>query len=86
MIDRDYTGEVKVLMTNSGVKDFNVKKGDRVAQMIVERIAVPEREVQSIEETSRGGAGFGSTGLNTALPTAAPAAVSPLQKGGEQRR
>lgn len=63
VIDPDYTGEVKVVLFNQGDKDFEIKKGDRIAQLVLERCETPVvREVQSIEETTRGSGGFGSTG------------------------
>lgn len=67
VIDADYRGEVKVLLINHGDTDFDVGIGDRVAQLIVERIEVC-RVVESLEElptTSRGTGGFGSTGLQS---------------------
>ena len=63
VIDPDYTGEIKVVLFNHGDKDFEVKKGDRVAQLILERCETPEvEEVGAVEETERGAGGFGSTG------------------------
>ena len=64
VVDRDYTGEVKVVLFNHGENDFEVKVGDRVAQLILERI-VEDAEVvvvESLEESARGAGGFGSTG------------------------
>ncbi|EDO14343.1 hypothetical protein Kpol_182p1 [Vanderwaltozyma polyspora DSM 70294] len=64
VVDRDYTGEVKVVLFNHSEKDFEVKKGDRVAQLILERI-VDDAEVvvvESLDESTRGAGGFGSTG------------------------
>ncbi|EMR82454.1 putative deoxyuridine 5 -triphosphate nucleotidohydrolase protein [Botrytis cinerea BcDW1] len=63
VIDADYRGQVKVLLFNHGEKDFEVKEGDRVAQLILERIYTPEvTEVLVLEESVRGEGGFGSTG------------------------
>ncbi|CZR50880.1 probable Deoxyuridine 5'-triphosphate nucleotidohydrolase [Phialocephala subalpina] len=63
VIDADYRGQVKVLLFNHGEKDFEVKEGDRVAQLVLERIYTPEvQEVQELEESVRGAGGFGSTG------------------------
>ncbi|ESZ98329.1 deoxyuridine 5'-triphosphate nucleotidohydrolase [Sclerotinia borealis F-4128] len=63
VIDSDYRGQVKVLLFNHGEKDFEVKEGDRVAQLILERIYTPEvTEVLVLEESVRGEGGFGSTG------------------------
>src|SRR5210317_1347089 len=64
VIDPDYTGEVKVVLFNHGTEDFEIKKGDRIAQLILERCETPMiKEVGLLEETLRGDGGFGSTGL-----------------------
>ena len=63
VIDPDYTGEVKVVLFNHGDKDFEIKKGDRIAQLILERCETPNvEEIGLMEETDRGAGGFGSTG------------------------
>lgn len=63
VIDADYRGEVKVLLFNHGEADFAVSKGDRVAQLVLERIYTPEVVVvEDLEESVRGAGGFGSTG------------------------
>ncbi|MBW0535395.1 hypothetical protein O181_075110 [Austropuccinia psidii MF-1] len=63
VIDEDYRGPVGVVLFNHGDQDFQVRKGDRVAQLIIEKILTPEvTEVQSLTETERGAGGFGSTG------------------------
>lgn len=62
-IDSDYRGEVKVLMVNLGSETVTLKRGERVAQMVVvavERVELEESE--NLSETSRGSGGFGSTG------------------------
>ncbi|KAI1401024.1 dUTP diphosphatase [Hypoxylon fuscum] len=65
VIDADYRGPVKVLLFNHGDADFQVQEGDRVAQLVVERIYTPDVvEVQELEESVRGAGGFGSTGTN----------------------
>ena len=65
VIDSDYRGEVKVLLFNHEDTDFNVKVGDRVAQLILERIATPEViAVDDLDESDRGAGGFGSTGVS----------------------
>ncbi|EIT73981.1 putative dUTPase [Aspergillus flavus] len=65
VIDADYRGEVKVLLFNHSEVDFPVKAGDRVAQLIIERIYTPEvMVVEELEESVRGAGGFGSTGTN----------------------
>ena len=63
-IDSDYRGEVKVILTNFGQKDFHLRRGERIAQMVVAeytRIAWEERK--NLDETTRGAGGFGHTGL-----------------------
>uniref|UniRef100_T1H5Z6 Deoxyuridine 5'-triphosphate nucleotidohydrolase n=1 Tax=Megaselia scalaris TaxID=36166 RepID=T1H5Z6_MEGSC len=64
VVDEDYRGNLGVVLFNHSDTDFEVKKGDRIAQLICERIFYPELvEEKSLEETERGEAGFGSTGL-----------------------
>lgn len=63
VIDPDYTGEIKVILFNHGEKDFEIKKGDRIAQLILERCETPPiEEISIVEDTDRGSDGFGSTG------------------------
>ncbi|KAF4170949.1 hypothetical protein CNMCM8927_006629 [Aspergillus lentulus] len=64
VIDADYRGEVKVLLFNFSDVDFTVKVGDRIAQLVLERIYTPDvMVVEELEESVRGAGGFGSTGL-----------------------
>jgi dUTP pyrophosphatase len=64
VIDPDYTGEVFVIVLNTSAAPFEVTQDMRIAQLILEAvIAPPVIEVDSLEETERGTAGFGSTGL-----------------------
>lgn len=64
VVDYDYRGNVGVILFNLSENDFAVKTGDRVAQLILERISTPEVvEVEDLEETERGAGGFGSTGV-----------------------
>ncbi|KAJ2933457.1 hypothetical protein H1R20_g3616, partial [Candolleomyces eurysporus] len=68
VIDADYRGVVFALLFNLSDKDFEVNEGDRIAQLIIERIYTPEvQEVQDLEETARGAGGFGSTGGHVLL-------------------
>jgi len=62
VIDEDYRGELKVLMSClQGL--YDVSRGDRIAQLILEKITTPELEiVTSLDDTDRGSGGFGSTG------------------------
>jgi dUTP pyrophosphatase len=63
-IDADYRGEIQVLLVNLSNSPFSLKRGDRVAQFVVTSVARAEwLEVEALEETSRGGGGFGSTGV-----------------------
>lgn len=65
VIDADYTGPVGVILFNFGESDFDIKKGDRIAQMILEQVSmVPAVEVEDLDNTERGAAGFGSTGVS----------------------
>jgi len=65
VIDQDYTGNVGVVLFNHASTDFDIKKGDRIAQLICEKIEYPEiEEVTSLNSTDRGAGGFGSTGTN----------------------
>ena len=62
-IDADYRGEVKVILINLGEADFAIRRGDRIAQLVVAPvIQAGWREVDSLEVTARGAGGFGSTG------------------------
>eukprot|EP00640_Fibrocapsa_japonica_P002706 CAMPEP_0113936880 /NCGR_PEP_ID=MMETSP1339-20121228/3638_1 /TAXON_ID=94617 /ORGANISM="Fibrocapsa japonica" /LENGTH=257 /DNA_ID=CAMNT_0000939449 /DNA_START=196 /DNA_END=969 /DNA_ORIENTATION=+ /assembly_acc=CAM_ASM_000762 len=64
VIDYDYRGPVGVVLFNHASEDFAVAKGDRVAQLIIERICMAEVvEVDDLPETARGAGGFGSTGV-----------------------
>ncbi|KAG2213368.1 hypothetical protein INT47_009041 [Mucor saturninus] len=63
VIDADYRGPVGVVMFNFSKVDYEVKRGDRIAQLIIEKISTPDvLEVESLEESARGAGGFGSTG------------------------
>ena len=63
-IDSDYRGEVKVILANLGSDPFEIKRGDRIAQLVpapVQRATLTE--VTRLDETERGHGGFGSTGI-----------------------
>ncbi len=63
-IDADFRGEVKVLLINHGKQPFTVSRGDRIAQMIINRIERIKWDiVQQLDETKRGEGGFGHTGV-----------------------
>ena len=62
-IDADYRGEVKVILVNHGQDDFTVRRGDRIAQMVVAPVsAATFVEMDVLDDTQRGSGGFGSTG------------------------
>ena len=62
-IDSGYRGEIGVILFNSSDVDFQVKKGDRVAQVVIAPVTQPViEEAQEIDETDRRAGGFGSTG------------------------
>ena len=63
-IDADYRGEIKVILINLGNKTFTVENGARIAQMVVCPIIKAKlKEVENLDNTTRGSDGFGSTGL-----------------------
>lgn len=63
VIDMGYTGSIKVKLYNHSGRDYTVKKGDKITQLIIHPIFLPELElVDSLEETERGSNGFGSSG------------------------
>src|SRR6478672_13698828 len=62
-IDSDYRGELKVILINHGAEPFAIHRGDRVAQLVLAPVVrVAWDEVDALDETDRGGGGFGSTG------------------------
>lgn len=64
VIDADFTGSVGVILINHGSNDFVIKIGDRIAQLILERIRTPPViTVKDLKSTDRGKSGFGSTGV-----------------------
>src|SRR5437764_351751 len=62
-IDSDYRGEVKVILANLGGEPFEVRRGERIAQLVpAPLLEAAFREVAELSETTRGAGGFGSTG------------------------
>jgi dUTP pyrophosphatase len=62
-IDADYRGEINVLLINHGAAAFSIRRGERIAQMVIAAVVQAElRPVTSLSETERGSGGFGSTG------------------------
>lgn len=64
VIDRGYTGEVKVMLFNMSDETIELPEGSRIAQLIIKKIDLPVvEEVETLEESDRGEGGFGSTGI-----------------------
>jgi dUTP pyrophosphatase len=62
-IDADYRGEIKVLLINFGTEDFEIKSGERIAQMVIAKHETAIWEITTeLSETNRGAGGYGSTG------------------------
>jgi len=65
VIEHTYRGEYKVVMFNTSKQDFEIKKGQKIAQLLIQPIMTAEvEEVKELSETSRGAGGFGSTGTH----------------------
>lgn len=63
VIDAGYRGEVKVVMINLGVESLEIRKGMKIAQMLIQPVVATDIEVvQELSDTARGSGGFGSTG------------------------
>ncbi len=63
-VDSDYRGELKVILINLGAEDFIIRRGERIAQMVVAPVVQAQWQlVDSLDETVRGAGGFGSTGV-----------------------
>ena len=62
-VDSDYRGEVKVILANLGEEDFTIRRGDRIAQLVIAPVVQAAwSEVTTLDDTARGAGGFGSTG------------------------
>lgn len=62
-IDADYRGELKVILINLGQEPFTIRRGERIAQMVIAPVTQAAwAVVDTLDETSRGAGGFGSTG------------------------
>lgn len=65
VIEYTYRGEYKILLFNTSKEPFEIKKGDKIAQLVILPVATAEiEEAHEISETQRGEGGFGSTGIN----------------------
>jgi dUTP pyrophosphatase len=63
-IDADYRGEIMVMLINHGAQTLDIKRGDRIGQLVIVPVAYAEAlEVAELDETERGARGFGSTGV-----------------------
>jgi dUTP pyrophosphatase len=63
VIDADYRGEYKIVLLNTSDKSYNIKKGDKIAQVIIQPVVEAEtEEVEDLDQTDRGSGSFGSTG------------------------
>jgi dUTP pyrophosphatase len=63
-IDADYRGEIKLIVINLGDKEYILKRGERIAQMVISRVQRAEFvEVEELNATARGEGGFGHTGV-----------------------
>lgn len=64
VIDSCYRGEIEIVLANLSEQDYKIKKGQKIAQMLIQKVERAEiEEVKNLNETSRGEGGFGSTGL-----------------------
>lgn len=64
VVDADYRGEIGVILRNLGNEPFEIKRGDRIAQLVVVPYVMPNyTPVDELDETARGADGFGSTGV-----------------------
>ncbi|HDS06908.1 MAG TPA: dUTP diphosphatase [Bacteroides sp.] len=62
-IDADYRGEIKIILVNISDREFLIDNGERICQMVINKVAkVGWKSVESLEDTERGGGGFGHTG------------------------
>ena len=63
-IDSDFRGEVKIALINWGQRPFTIKRGDRIAQMVIHEVTRPAIvETRRLDDTDRGAGGFGHTGV-----------------------
>lgn len=80
-VDADYRGEVRVLLLNAGHAPFRIRRGDRIAQLVIAPVAEAElEEAERLGGTARGGGGFGHTGR------AGPPGGTAPPGAGEERR
>jgi len=64
VLDAGYRGEYKILILNISDQNYNIKKGEKIAQILIQKVEKAEiKEVEKLDKTSRGHGGFGSTGV-----------------------
>ena len=86
VVDADYRGPVGVVLFNFGPTDFTIDKGDRIAQLILEKVSmVPAVQVEELCDTARGVGGFGSTGVKSNIAATAAAADDDDTDGPEKK-
>ena len=62
-IDADYRGEIKIAVINLGTQPYTIKRGDRIAQMVIKKVTIAQLDVvDELDETERNSGGFGHTG------------------------
>jgi len=62
-IDADYRGEIRIILVNISDQEFVISNGERICQMVINKVAkITWKSVESLEDTERGGGGFGHTG------------------------
>ena len=67
-IDSDYRGIVKVILVNLGEEDFKIRRGDRIAQLVIQKIFFPNfKIVETLDKTKRGEGGFGHSGIRNSV-------------------
>jgi dUTP pyrophosphatase len=80
-IDADYRGEISVILINHGQAPFTIRRGERIAQMVIAPVTHARLvEVASLDKTSRGSGGFGSTGVATTAKSKAIASKAGAKK------
>jgi dUTP pyrophosphatase len=86
-IDSDYRGEVKVLLVNLGTEPFEIRRGDRIAQLVVASVVKAKLALaKSLSQTARGPGGFGSTIPNGTARKKNPAKASRTTHKSRSRR
>ncbi|MFA6183631.1 MAG: dUTP diphosphatase [Parcubacteria group bacterium] len=64
VIDSSYRGEIKIILTNLSDKNYIINKGDKIAQILIQKVESPDiKEIEVLNDTERGEGGFGSTGI-----------------------